>query len=269
MIDFLEQYDYSFPPEAVAQEPASPRDSARLLVYTKATDEMVLTTFRKLITFLPARSVLVVNDSKVIPARLKATRASGGHVAIFYLRHDDQVVTAMANRKLFIGEKISLAPEVYFTMQKKVGKYVELSPSFPMADILTILDRCGTTPLPPYIKQSPLSEEKLKEEYQTVFADNPGSVAAPTASLHFTPQLLQEIEKAGHDIIKVTLHVNLGTFAPLTPDQLTSDRLHEEWYSIDEKTAAFTGREKLLGLYQQAIQERFRLFSFGDGMMTI
>lgn len=341
-VSMLEEYDYLFPPEAVAQQPVQPRDSARLLVYKKATDEVIFTTFSELPVFLPPHSVLVVNNSKVIPARLQTKRANGGQVEIFYLCHDEKSITAMANRKLVEGEVLRLNQEISFTVAAKNGKYVELTPSFSIKNIFAVLDTYGTTPIPPYIKQSPLSEEKLKKEYQTVFAAVPGSVAAPTASLHFTPKLLQDIQQAGHDIAYVTLHVNLGTFAPLTTDQLTSGRLHEEWYAIDEKTAvllnqakksgrpiiavgttavrtlesasnsvgkltklsgstdlfitpgyqfkfvdhlmtnfhvpkssllmlvaACIGREKLLELYAKAIAAKFRLFSFGDGMLIV
>lgn len=247
MTGLSEQYNYSFPAGLIAQTPAHPRDSARLLVYNQSADAVAMTTFRELPKWLPANAVLIVNNSKVIPARLRAVRDSGGAVEVFYLRHNNQAITALVNRKLTIGEKISLAPDVYFTVQKKAGKYSTLIPSFPMTDIFAVLDRFGTTPIPPYIKHSSLSEARLKEEYQTVFADQPGSVAAPTASLHFTPALLEAIKRAGHDILAVTLHVNLGTFAPLTAGQLASGRLHAEHYAIDPQTAALLNKAKQAG----------------------
>jgi S-adenosylmethionine:tRNA ribosyltransferase-isomerase len=237
MFEELDQYDYSFPPELIAQAPASPRDSARLLVYEKARDTITLTTFNKIIDFLPPRSVLVANNSKVVPARLFCVKENGQRVEIFYIRHGGTTITALAKKGIEAGQILTLKNNVSFTVASRQGKYVELIPSFPLAEMFSILDRFGTTPIPPYIKHSPLPEKKLQEEYQTVFAKTPGSVAAPTASLHFTPELLQKIEEAGHAIAYVTLHVNLGTFAPLTQDQLATGRLHEEYFSIDQKTA--------------------------------
>jgi S-adenosylmethionine:tRNA ribosyltransferase-isomerase len=222
------------------------------------------------------------------------------------------------------------------------GKEAILRPSFPIDRTVPLLEEFGKTPLPPYIDAKGMTEAERRDEYQTVFAKNPGSVAAPTASLHFTPELIERIKAAGHDVCYVTLHVGLGTFAPLTDAQIETRTLHEERYYIDDATAdflnrakqegrpivavgttavralesaavegdaitnnygtttlflspenpprfvtalvtnfhvpkssllmlvaGFVGRNRLMRLYQTAIAERFRLFSFGDGMLIV
>jgi S-adenosylmethionine:tRNA ribosyltransferase-isomerase len=233
----LRQYAYTFPEECIAQAPASPRDAARLLVFDRKKTTTSLDTFRNLARYLPPKSVIVFNRTKVIPARFWCRKESGGKVQVLYIRHDTQFVYALCNRKLTIGTHILLTPTLRFLVHGRVGTQYILKPSFGMSRMMALLNRYGTTPIPPYIKHSPLSERALRREYQAIFAKTQGSVAAPTASLHFTPRLLASLKKAGHTIFFVTLHVGLGTFAPLTTQQLTRGRLHEECFDIDVRTA--------------------------------
>jgi S-adenosylmethionine:tRNA ribosyltransferase-isomerase len=339
--DILAPYDYAFPPELIAVSPAHPRDSARLLVHDRSTGKTSFSTFAHITDYLPKNAVLVFNRTKVIPARMHLTKQTGGMIEALYLGSHGSTVRVMASGKMTEGDRLAWTDSHSFTVAQRDGKYAELQPSFPITDLYRFLERYGETPLPPYIKDSPLSESERRTEYQTVFAKQEGSVAAPTAGLHFTPELLERIEAHGCAIRYVTLHVNLGTFAPVTEEHLKAKKLHEEWYEIDEETAAFLnqakaegrpviavgttsvrtlesatinrrlqnlsritdifideqddlhfvdglvtnfhvprssllmlvsafiGRETLLDLYRQAIDRKFRLFSFGDGMLIL
>lgn len=338
----LAQYDYEFPRELIAQAPASPRDSAKLLVYEKGSGETHIDTFLNLPTYLPPQSVVVLNDTKVIPARLTLKKETGGRVAILYLGIEQGNMRILADRHLTVGARLTLSPRIFFTVHAEHGKHYLLTPSFPRSRIFSVLEKYGKTPLPPYIKHTPLSERKLRTEYQTIFAGQKGSIAAPTASLHFSRRLLKKLERLGHTVVYVTLHVNLGTFAPLTEEQVCTEKLHEEYFEINKKAAAqlnkakkegrpiiavgtttvrtlessvgtqgimatysgttdlfiqegyrfkfvdgiitnfhvpkssllmlvaaFIGRAKILALYKAAIQKKFTLFSFGDGMAIL
>ncbi len=339
-MNILDQYDYNYPPELIAQQPAHPRDSARLLVYSKKDNAVSYDTFANILKYLPKNSVLVCNQTKVIPARLYVTKENGKTIEMFYIAQEKGLIKVMLNSRVKIGQKVFLTDEIFFTTIKNEENYFFMQPSNSIPSMYQILHKFGNTPIPPYIKHSPLSEKKLRKEYQTIFAKEKGSVAAPTASLHFTKKLLQKIKNAEHDICFVTLHVGLGTFAPVTSENIQKKKLHEEYYTIDAKTAeflnhakkqgrpiiavgttvvrtlesavddssfitklsgttdlfvqegfqfrfidglitnfhvprsslmmlvsAFVGREKLLSLYQKSIEKKFRLFSFGDGML--
>ncbi len=232
----LAPYDYAFPPELIASAPASPRDSARLLISRRGHSEPAWDTFANIGDYLPEGCLLVLNRTKVIPARLTLKRATGGKVDVLYLADRDNSILVMSNRKLQLGEQLMIGNGSHFTVQGAEDKYWLLKPSFPMDDVRQTLEDFGSTPIPPYIKHCPLSERELRREYQTVFAQEDGSVAAPTASLHFTDALLKNLQTSGIHIAYTTLHVNLGTFAPLTEDQLASGHLHHEHYHIDRPT---------------------------------
>jgi len=363
---FLSRYDYSFPKKLIAQTPAVPRENARLLVYPvrnrtaegaattvsgrpvssgvyrRSSDKVAFGTFSNIARYLPPRAVLIFNRTKVIPARLTLKKETGGKAHVLFLGIEENTWKCLSDRKLTVGSRLSLGKSMYVMVRRQRDKYYFLKPSFPIQRTLKILERFGKTPLPPYIKHSPLSESKLREKYQTVFAKIAGSVAAPTASLHFSKTLLQKLRQAEVAVRFVTLHVNLGTFAPLTDEQLKRGALHSELCEIDAPTAAFlnkarkekrpiiavgttvvrtlesscdakghmrpfhgatdlfiregyrfrfvdgiitnfhvprssllmlvsafVGREKTLELYRLAVKKRFRLFSFGDGMLLL
>lgn len=242
----LKHYDYALPEALIAQAPASPRDSARLLVYDRKTGAALYDTFRHLAKYLPSRSVLVFNETKVIPARFTVRKPTGGKAVLLYVRTEGKEIIAMSDRPLPVGEVVTLAPRVRFRVVSQ-EKYTRLAPMFPIARLPKIFERYGVTPIPPYIKHTPLSERALREKYQTIFARRRGSVAAPTASLHFTKRLLRDLKKAGHDIVFVTLHVNLGTFAPVKEEQWRRGKLHEEFYEISSAAAATLNRAKKAG----------------------
>jgi S-adenosylmethionine:tRNA ribosyltransferase-isomerase len=264
----LNQYNYHLPPELIAQKPAKPRDSARLLVYSKTDGKIRFDTFKNIADYLPKNAVLVFNQTKVWPARLSAVKPTGGRIELLYISHDENYIRVLANKKLLINSKVSFShaysinsrrPElcrmggreksspVSFKVVKKIGQFYYIKPSFPLSQTPKILKRYGITPLPPYIKNSPLTEKQRRAQYQSVFAKSGLSVAAPTASLHFTKPLMAKLKKRGIDIKFVRLDVNLGTFAPLREEQIKSGKLHQEFYNIDKLTAKFLNQAKKQG----------------------
>ncbi len=336
----LAKFDYQYPASLIATEPSNPRDNAKLLIYDRETKTIAEDIYKNITKYLPTNSVLVLNQTKVIPARFEITKPSGGKAKLLYLRHDDKSIFCLSDKKLVIGSEISANNKIKFEVKEKLGSEYKLSPKFPIHKFISILQKIGNTPLPPYIKNSKLTNNKLYNQYNTVFAKNLGSVAAPTASLHFTKALLKKIEQSGIAIKYITLHVGLGTFASLNEDQIKNKALHFEHYEIEQQTAkylnevkksgkkivavgttvvrtlesaakskdilntlsgetnlfidenyepkfvdclitnfhvpksslmmlvsAFTKRSILLSLYKYAINKKYRLFSFGDGML--
>jgi len=247
MVKFSEQYKYDLPEKLIAKKPASPRDSSRLLVYNRQTGKIFFDKFFNLANYLPKNAVLVFNETKVIQARLTLKKATGGKLKILYLETVGENIKAMSDRKLNVGDRIFLNKKIYFNVAGQEENIFLLKPSFNINKTYEIFNKYGEAPIPPYIKNSPLSKKELKEKYQAIFAKNYGSVAAPTASLHFTRRLLTKIKKAGINARFLTLHVNLGTFAPLTEENLKIGRLHEEHYEISKETADFLNKAKEQG----------------------
>lgn len=250
MSDFnktLAAYDYRFPERLVAQAPQRPRDAARLLAYDRQSRATQSATFRDLPRLLPKQSVLVFNRTRVLPARLPVTKPTGGRAELLYLKTADGQIQAMSNRRLVPGSRLRIAPRLHLQVTTRPGRYYWLQPEFSLDRWPAVLQQYGQIPLPPYIKESPLTETQRRREYQTIFAKDVGSVAAPTASLHFTRRLMQELRAAGHELRYLTLHVGLGTFAPLTPEQLAANQLHEEQYWISHRTARALERAKQQG----------------------
>lgn len=237
---------YQLPPAAIALRPSYPRDAAKLLVYDPISRKTSDHLFRDLGSLLPPRSVIVMNDTKVIPARLEAVRVSGGKVEVFVLSQRRRRLTALLNRPVQPGECLRMGKHTLRLIERKNGQALFVT-SWSSAQLDTVLQKHGKTPLPPYLKRSPLSESARRREYQSFVAEKPGSVAAPTASLHFTPRLLRRLKAAGHEIVLVTLHVGLGTFAPLTSVQLKSGRLHSERFEISPETGRRIRRAKKSG----------------------
>lgn len=247
LLSILKKYDYALPPERIAQAPSSPRDSARLMIYNRKTKSVAYDTFRHLHRYLPKNSVLVFNNTKVIPARLRVSKETGGSVELLYIRTQGSFVYALANKKLSPNQRLLLTKDIGFIVHRKENELYVLRPNFPISHLFPILNRYGKTPIPPYIKHSPLSQKQMKEKYQAIFAKHHGSVAAPTASLHFTPRLISSLRSHGHSVAYVTLHVGLGTFSPLKQEHFDAQELHEEFYAIDHKTAHFLTQAKKEG----------------------
>ena len=334
-------YFYELPEAQIAQTPAEPRDSSRLLVYDRATGKSEDRIFRDIKEYLRPGDVLVINNTKVLPARLFAYTENGGRVEVLLLkRHDLNTweVLVRPGKKAKPGVRLTVSEELSLTVldRTETGERIV---AFHFDGVFEdILSRVGSMPLPPYI------HEKLKDKdrYQTVYCKTDGSAAAPTAGLHFTKQLLAEIEAMGVQVAEVLLHVGLGTFRPVKEEDLTNHVMHSEFYRVDERAAetvnaakregrrviavgttsvrtletvadengflrpcsgdtsifiyppyrfkcvdalitnfhlpestlimlvsAFMGRERCLALYKQAVEKKYRFFSFGDAMMIV
>ena len=226
-------FDYFLPPEAIAQTPAEPRDSSRLLVLNRVTNQIEHKTFSDICEYLRPNDLLVINQTRVIPARIHARKPTGGKIEILLLRREDDLTweCLVGGKGLVSGIRVSLQDglgaqvvEVLEGSRRRV-RFDEPVESHLPAD--------GEMPLPPYI------HEKLSnpERYQTVYSRTPGSAAAPTAGLHFTPRLLEQIQARGVGLAAVTLHVGLDTFAPVTEDDPNQHKIHTEWCELAPQTA--------------------------------
>jgi len=222
-------FDYPLPEECIAQRPAKPRDSSRLLIYNRAEGLVEHRIFHQLPDYLDSKDVLVLNETRVIPARLKAQKLPGGGRAEVLLLHrlgDMTWEVMVGGSGLKPGRKLQILDGPQAEVRDDLGgprRVLVFSTS-----ISPLLDRLGEMPLPPYI-QTPLED---RSEYQTTFARLPGSAAAPTAGLHFTADTLRSIEDKGTHIAKITLHVGLDTFVPVREDDPTTHPIHSEWCHI-------------------------------------
>ncbi len=237
---------YDLPESQIAQTPAEPRDSSRLLVYDRKTKKIEDRIFRDIVDYLQAGDVLVVNNTKVIPARMYARTPHGGVVEVLLLKRYDLhtwEVLMRPGKKGKIGVKMTIGDELSFVVKDitETGeRIVEFSYEGTFEDIVS---RVGTMPLPPYI------HEKLKNQsrYNTVYSKVDGSAAAPTAGLHFTQELLEKIKAKGVEIAEVLLHVGLGTFRPVSEEIITDHKMHSEHYEIKPEAAELINRAKREG----------------------
>jgi len=236
-------FDYHLPEPSIAQTPAEPRDSSRLLVLHRNTGDVEHRIFRDVSLFLRSGDLLVLNRTRVIPARIFAHKETGGKVELLLLRRRDELTweALVGGKGLRVGKKVQVEDgpqaEIIEILEgsERLVKFSEpIEPYF---------SKVGNVPLPPYI------HEKLSdpERYQTVFAKEPGSAAAPTAGLHFTPQLLDEIKSMGVKVAYVTLHVGLDTFAPVNEEKPEEHKIHSEWCQLPQKTADLVNETKRNG----------------------
>ena len=230
---------YDLPKELIAQEPADPRDSARLLCLGRESGQIEHHIFHDLPDFLQPGDLLVVNNSKVLPARLVGTKVPTGAVCEVLLLHqvkgDTWECLAKPGKRLQPGTVVSfgdgtLTATIDSTMEDG-NKYVTFH--YDTETLYEKLDEFGKMPLPPYITK----QLEDQSQYQTVYAKELGSAAAPTAGLHFTPELMEKIKTKGVEIAEVTLHVGLGTFRPVKEDEISDHKMHTEWYSVSPETA--------------------------------
>jgi len=238
-----DDFDYQLPAELIAQAPASRRDRCRLMLLERATGRASHHLFSDLPKLLRPGDVLVLNDTRVIPARFECRRRTGGRVEGLFLRELApgrwEVMLRGAGR-CKPGERLSLlgAADVTATLSADRGAglwEIAIAPTRPAEELL---ERIGRTPLPPYIRRpGPLTDPQDRQAYQTVYARRPGAVAAPTAGLHFTGELLAQLRAGGMELVWVTLHVGLGTFAPVKADRVEDHRMHAEWYELPPATA--------------------------------
>lgn len=234
----VSNFDYNLPPELIAQEPAKPRDHSRLLLLDKKTGAIFHKHFHNIVDYLKAGDVLVLNNSKVFPARLKGNKKdSGGAVEVFlHQKKSTKVWECLLKGKVRPGLLISLAPnlEAEVLENNNDGTW-QVKFNLSGEKFWQAINKIGEVPLPPYIKRNtPRIEDKNR--YQTVFAagNKVGSAAAPTAGLHFTNTLLQKVKDKGVKIVYVTLHVGLGTFAPVKTDNILEHKMHSELIEVKE-----------------------------------
>ena len=236
-------FDYHLPESSIGQTPAEPRDSSRLLVLHRDTGEVEHRIFRDVGLILQPNDLLILNQTRVIPARIFARKHTGGRVELLLLRRrDDWTWEALVGGKgLRIGKKVKIedGPDAEI-LEMLEGSERVIRFSEPIEPYFA---KVGNVPLPPYI------HEKLDdpERYQTVYAREPGSAAAPTAGLHFTPRLLEELQVKGVKIAYVTLHVGLDTFAPVNEDDPEEHKIHSEWCELSQETADLINQTKQSG----------------------
>lgn len=341
----VSQFDFHLPEELIAQTPLPRRSDSRLMVLHRGSGELEHRHFSDLTNYLRPKDVLVINDTRVRPARLIGMKKeTGGRVEILLLRplgEDRWEVLAKPARRLKPGGTVLFGNGVLQAVVEGEsdvagGRIVRLL--YETEDLEALLNRLGEMPLPPYIRK----RLEDPERYQTVYAKAVGSAAAPTAGLHFTPELLEEIRDKGVDIVPITLHVGLGTFRPVTAERVEEHRMHAEYYEVGEDAAkriraarkqggrvvavgtttvrtlesvagshgeivpsrgwtdifiypgyrfravdalitnfhlprstllmlvsAFASREQILAAYQEAVNRRYRFFSFGDAMLIL
>jgi S-adenosylmethionine:tRNA ribosyltransferase-isomerase len=225
------ELDYELPDDLIAQKPAEPRDSSRLMVVDVEGGEIAHHVFRDLPRFLRSEDVLVLNETKVIPARLVAYKTSGGEVELLFLRDlgGPWEVLARPSKRLKPGIVLTAgSDDLKVVKSLGDGHWVVEGDN-----VRGTLERSGRMPLPPYIRPTADAERA----YQTVYARIPGSAAAPTAGFHFTEEVLRAVERAGARIARVTLHVGTGTFAPIRSEKLAEHEMHAEYYCVPEATA--------------------------------
>lgn len=236
----LDDFDFNLPEELIAQHPLARRDDSRLLVLNKKTGEIEDQLFPDLLDYLVPGDVLVINNTRVIPARLIGTKkGTGAKIEVFLLNPTTEKDCWEVLVKP--GKKAKIGAEITFGNSQLEGLIVKSTESggrvirFSYQGVFNeILDELGQMPLPPYIK----AKLEDKERYQTVYAENSGSAAAPTAGLHFTPELITKINNLGVEIVEILLHVGLGTFRPVKVDVIEEHTMHAEYYSVTEKAAS-------------------------------
>ncbi len=334
----VDSYDYTLPEELIASSPAVPKDSAKLLVYNRQTDTITHATFRDIHSFIPQDTTIVLNDTKVIKARIFGEKKSGGKVELL-------INTPLENNQflVYIRGRVKLTTQLYFedglianilalnTDGTRVVNFYHDKKKLDFESLNIILNKIGHIPLPSYIKREDSKEDE--KDYQTLFAKKIGAVAAPTASLHFTEALFKEV-KENFNAHFITLHVGAGTFKPVECKQIKEHVMHKEFFDIPAKTeallksdknilavgttvtrtieyyarekkvhgesdlflhpenrplrvthlltnfhlpkstllmlvASFVGLEKALSLYEEAIKQEYKFYSYGDAMLIL
>jgi len=250
-------FDYDLPPDRIAQTPIEPRDAARLMVLNRADASIEHRIFRDIGRYLRPGDLLVLNDTRVIPARLFGRKLpTGGRVELLLLRPRAPSIweVLVKGRGIHVGTRLQLEPAASYQPGAgplptgPVGEVIETGEAGERVvafdrPISPLLDDLGTIPLPPYIHE-PLRDP---ERYQTIYARNEGAVAAPTAGLHFTPELMLRLHQQGIGFAYVTLHIGLDTFRPVTEEQVEAHRIHTEWARLPVETAEQINRTRLAG----------------------
>lgn len=333
-----QSYDYILPPELIATEPLSPRDSCKLLVYNRQDKTITHTIFSEINNFIPKECAVLCNDTKVIKARIFGTKVSGGKLELLINKPLDSTRISC-----LIRGRVKEGTELYFD-ENLIGEVIELmkdgsrivifshdGKTLSFEELILVLDKIGHIPLPPYMQRE--DKQSDEHEYQSVFSKNAGAVAAPTASLHFTPELFKKVKET-HSLEFLTLHVGAGTFKPVETETITDHPMHSEYYYIPASAlkliesdkpllaigttvtrtveyyvrthtsegeanlflhpnnpplrinhlltnfhlprstllmlvASFVGLEESQRIYADAINNRYRFFSYGDAMLIL
>lgn len=336
-------YDYDLPEALIATTPVYPRDHAKLLVYDRKKDTVTHTTFKHLLDFLPKECEVFLNDTRVIKARIfghkkSADHQKGGKVELLFNKPLDALhYLVLIKGKVKVGTELLFDDSLVATVTglnedgSRIVTFTHHGKEIRFEELVLLLDTIGHIPLPPYMQREDKQEDET--DYQTLFAKKAGAVAAPTASLHFTPELFAALEKR-HKTHKITLHVGAGTFKPVEAEKILDHPMHSEYFEIPEASArvlesqtpllavgttvtrtieyyvrtkktqgecdlflnpsnppqrvthlltnfhlpkstlimlvsAFIGREKTLDLYKEAIEKKYRFFSYGDAMLIL
>jgi S-adenosylmethionine:tRNA ribosyltransferase-isomerase len=331
-------YDYTLPEDLIALRPASPPDSAKLLVYDRKSDSIVHTSFSEFIDYIPENCAIFLNDTRVVKARMFGFKESGGRVEILLNRPlPDDRYSVMIRGRVREGSLILLDGGVTATVLSlredgsRVVSFTKEGKSLTFDRLVEVLESIGHVPLPPYIRRD--DDESDDMDYQTLFARKAGAVAAPTASLHFTPEILDRLHRE-YPVRTLTLHVGAGTFKPVESEEILEHQMHSEYFEIPDDAvelldsdidilavgttvtrsieyyartgkrggecdifihpanepvrvshlltnfhlpkstllmlvSAFVGREKAMEIYAEAIEKRYRFYSYGDAMLII
>jgi len=239
----LSDFSYELPPELVAQQPAERRDRARLMVLGERIEHRL---FSELPEYLGQGDVLVLNNTKVLRARLRGRKRTGGRAELLVLRRLGEMEAECLGRRLRPGAEVELGEGFKAVVEERSGGRLRVRFSAPVERVLS---KAGEVPLPPYIRQ-----KVEPERYQTVYASRNGSIAAPTAGLHFSQEMLSTLKNMGVELCFVTLHIGVGTFAPVRSERVEEHVMHEEWYEVSQEAAELLNR---------ALEEERRIFAVG------
>lgn len=237
----LKDFDYHLPKNLIANKPITPRDHSRLLVLEKSNGHLTHDKFYNISKYLKTGDTLVLNNTKVFPARLFGKKETGGKVEILLIRPTGTNTweALVGSKRVRPGTKLLFGKNLIGVIQDKKGSVYTIKFNVSKNKLLKIVDKIGVPPTPPYIKKYKGPRSKLLKDYQTTYADDNkiGSVAAPTAGFHFTKPLLKKLETQGVNIVYITLHVGYGTFQPVKSEKIEEHKMHPEWIKINKKTA--------------------------------
>lgn len=242
----ISKFSYNLPKDRVAQKPISPRDSSKLLVIKKNENKLMSKHFYDLIDLLDKNCVLVLNKTKVFPARMYGIKETGGKVELLLIKNiEGSIWETITKPSVNVNTKISFGLFSGIIVSKN-HETSRITFNINNNKLFRLLDVIGLTPIPPYISKSD-SEKELKKEYQTVYAKNIGSVAAPTAGFHFTKKLIDKLKHNGIEIEYLTLHVGLGTFSPIRERDILKHKMHSEYFELDKTTTKNLNKAKKKG----------------------